>query len=189
MTIANPPAVAAGYVDLYVPGPGGARNGVALAAAGGKTQWDIVAETDQPNTPVTVTWPDLSRVPGGLAVTLRDADTNRAVNMRTCSAYAFTSGPAGAQRHLQLEVTPRSTCAALVTAMSAKPVGSGVQITYVLSAAADVDIEVTNMPAARWRGCRVAARSPVRRRLNGRDAVTAAAKCPRAIPGLHPLQG
>ncbi len=150
----NPPPIADGYVDLYVAEVNGARNAVSLIGAGGKTTWDLVAETDLPDTRVDVLFPDLSAVASDLAVVMTDLESGRTVNMRTARGYSFTSGADGARRRLQVEVKPRRQVAAILTNITAQAAAGGTQIVYTLSAAADVQMQVLNIAG------RVVARIP-----------------------------
>jgi hypothetical protein len=145
ISAADPPVPGSGFVDLYSVGSNGERNGVDLVAAGGKTMWNMVAQTDLPNVPVTITFPDLSGVPNGLSVTLRDMDAGRTVNMRTACCYSFTSGSSGVLRHLQIEVKPQQAQAATLTSVSTQSVAGKAQVVYTLSAAADVQLQVFNI--------------------------------------------
>ncbi len=144
ITGANPPVLGEGYVDLYAVGNAGIRNAVSLASSVGERSWDLIAETDLPDTRVDITFPDLSRVPADLSVTLTDVDAGRTLNMRTSHGYSFVSGAAGARRHLRVEARPRGE-GLVITAASARQTGQGVQVVYTLSGAADVRADILNI--------------------------------------------
>ena len=145
ISVCNPPPLGGGYVDLYAVDAKGNRNAVSLAGKSGATVWDVVVETDLPNARVDVSFPDLSSVPGDLAVVLRDLATGRRVNMRTSRTYSFTSGEAGAHRRLRIEAKPRGQSAPILTSVAAQAGAGGMQIVYSLSAPAEVGIEVLNI--------------------------------------------
>lgn len=141
---ANPPASGAGYVDLYCVDASGARNAVALQAAGRTLAWNLVAETDLADVPVRISFEDLSQVPGDVALTLTDLQTGKRLNMRTTSGYVFQSGASGASRQLRIEAGPRSG-QALITAAAVAGTGNGLQIAYTLSAPGNVRAEILNI--------------------------------------------
>ncbi len=152
LTVANPPQPARGYADLYVVDSGGGHSAVSLAAADAVMSWELIAETDLPRTQVQVVFPDLSAVPANLALVLKDRDAGRSVNMRTTQSYSFVTGAQGAKRRLCIEATPRGTQPAILTSVAAQPAVRGLQVTYTLSAAAQVDVVVMNIagrPVAR----------------------------------------
>lgn len=64
--------------------------------------WDIVVE-GQGDKPVTLTWPNSSRIPRGFTLTLLDKSSGQRVNLRTSSSYTLSASRAS--HALQLELT------------------------------------------------------------------------------------
>ncbi len=91
---------------------------------------------------VSVRWPDLSSVPDGLRPVLVDSATGRTIYMRTAQSYEFTARE-GAR---EFEVRMSDAGGALaVTAPAARATGAGVEISYTLSADAQVEVRVLNI--------------------------------------------
>ena len=141
----NPPPHGGEYVDLYCLQADGKRKAVSLVSSASKTEWNLVAETNLPNTRVDIAFPNLSTVPAHLSLALRDLDADRTVNMRTSQGYSFTSGPNGARRHLRIEAEPRVRAASPLALVAAHPAINGVQIVYSLSTGAEVNVDVLNI--------------------------------------------
>jgi hypothetical protein len=108
--------------------------------------WDVVVETDRANETVLVTWPDLAEVPKDVQLTLRDLDTGAVRLMRTSGSYSFSSGPGGAQRHLQVAAGAAPGSDLRIDAVAYAP-GRGGQGTleFRVSVAAVVDVQVLNV--------------------------------------------
>ncbi|MCX7597762.1 MAG: hypothetical protein N2512_02695, partial [Armatimonadetes bacterium] len=141
--VANPPFVP-GSVDLAFVG-GAEPLAIDVRTGSPAQKWELVCKTDQPNVQVTISAPDLSRVPKEYAVVLTDVDTGKKTYLRTSAGYTFTAGPDGAERRLVLEIVPRSG-AALVTSVVVAQAGAGrVAVMYTLSAPAAVTAEVMNI--------------------------------------------
>lgn len=143
--VENPPQVAGG-VDVYFTGP----NGELLAhdirpASAGPMVWTFAVETDLPNTEVELTLPDLSSVPADLAVYLTDEDTGERMYARTLPAYRFTTGADGALRHFSLEVAPRGADNLAIRSAAVQSSAGGVMVTYDVSSACSVSVEVLNV--------------------------------------------
>jgi hypothetical protein len=105
--------------------------------------YKIRVETDQIGQPVTVTWPDLSRLPSTVRPVLEDAVSGKRLYMRTASGYTFTAREA--VRDLQITLESSGSAPMAVTALQATSAGGNVDIIYTLSSAATVDIQVLNM--------------------------------------------
>ncbi|MGQ9730033.1 MAG: FlgD immunoglobulin-like domain containing protein [Candidatus Zipacnadales bacterium] len=114
------------------------------SARPGKQNWTFVVETDMANTPITISWPDLSAMPKELVATLEDLQTGHTCFMRTTTAYTFDSGQA-TTRQFRLTVEPRLQVALQITGFHAEPVGQGVRISCTLSTAAGVEVIVRNL--------------------------------------------
>jgi hypothetical protein len=100
------PAIEEGLRIVFAAGEQtGSSQGVAadLRSHGAATQtWDIVVE-GQGDQPVTLTWPNSSRVPRGYTLTLVDKSSGQRVNLRTSSSYTLRSSRAS--HALQLVLT------------------------------------------------------------------------------------
>ena len=108
--------------------------------------WDVQVTCAVPNTPVSVSWPELnSQVPADVRLMLEDLETRRQVYMRTSSRYEFDSGPEGGVRHLRITTEPVGGHVLTISAVSAQSVTGGAAITYTLSLSADVTVEIRNI--------------------------------------------
>ncbi|MCK4324242.1 MAG: hypothetical protein KAW89_06900, partial [Armatimonadetes bacterium] len=144
-SLPNPPA-ALNSVDLYFVGEGGSQLAQSVVSAtGDAASWEFVVATDIPDSQVEVALPDLSQLPNDLVVTLTDLDADRAIYARTMPSYSFRSGEDGAVRHFRIEVGPKQAGGLAITTAAAQPGGSGAVITYGVSQACTVTVEVMNI--------------------------------------------
>ena len=144
-SLPNPPA-ARNSVDLYFVGEGGSQLAQSVVSPTGDTaSWEFVVATDIPDSEVEVALPDLSQLPNDLVVTLTDLDAGRSVYARTMPSYSFRSGEDGAVRHFLIEVGPQQAGGLAITTAAAQPGGSGAVITYGVSQACNVTVEVMNI--------------------------------------------
>lgn len=114
---------------------------VDLRPAAADTAWSltVMAPAGQQ---VRVDWPDLSTVPNDVRPVLVDPATGEQVYMRTAQGYEFTARE-GAR---QLEVRLLGADGVLsVSAPAARPAGAGAEISYTLSADAEVEVAVLNI--------------------------------------------
>ena len=143
--LAAPPP-ASQSVDLSFVRDLGASEALATdvrAPAPGKMVWTMRVKTDLAPTPVTLSWPDLSQVPGQYRVTLVDLDAHRRQYMRTTTAYVFNAGAGGGERRFQIEFDPTPWARLQVAGMrQMAPPPQGVALSYTLSADAAVTIQV-----------------------------------------------
>jgi hypothetical protein len=141
----NPPAISP-FVDLYFTAQAGSRLAVDVRTAGeGALVWPFEVATDMADVTVQVALPDLSEVPASKRVTLVDLDTGKRMYARTMSAYSYSSGEGGA-RHFALEVTDNFGGGLMITsALAAGTAAGGASVSYTLSAAAEVNVEVLNI--------------------------------------------
>lgn len=143
--VQNPPRLPES-VDLYFLDESGTPLAQFLKpASAGVQSWSFVVSTDLPNTEVAVSLPDLSQVPNNLSVTLIDEDSGASLYMRTLAQYVFTTGADGAVRHFRLEVGPRGANELAITAASAQNTSTGVVVSYSVSSACQVNIDVLNI--------------------------------------------
>jgi hypothetical protein len=110
----------------------------------GKQTWTFVVDTDMTNRPVTISWPELGRMPENLIATLDDLQTGRTRFMRTTTSYTFNSGQGG-PRQFRLTVEERGHAALQIMGFTCVPAAGGVQMSYTLNAPASVDVVVRNI--------------------------------------------
>ena len=126
----------------------GSRSGRYYADIRGATarsqSWTFVVDTDAPNQPVTVAWPELGVMPANLSATLEDLQTGRTRFMRTTGSYTFDSGQGG-PRQFRVSVGERGPASLQVMGFNYAPVAGGVQMNCTLTAAASVDVVVRNI--------------------------------------------
>jgi len=141
----NPPAMSP-FVDLYFTAQAGSQLAVDVRTAGeGSQVWPFEVATDMADVTVQVALPDLSEVPTNKRVTLVDLDTGKRMYARTMPAYSYNSGDGGA-RHFALEVTDNFGGGLMITsALAASTAAGGASVSYTLSAAAEVNVEVLNI--------------------------------------------
>ncbi len=94
-----------------------------LQPVGGVRTWNVQVTTDQPNTDITVTWPDIKTLPRNYNLTLTDTVNGQSVNLRNTSSYQFNSGHNAATRSFTLTATPANihSGTALITNIFVNP--------------------------------------------------------------------
>lgn len=131
-------------------------------ALGMGQEWDVTVECAQADADVTLSWPELnSSVPAGVTLILRDLDAGRDVWMRTVGSYTYRSAGAAGTRRLKLTARPAGQGAmalANVTALQAQD--GSVQLTYTVSAPAQVTAEVLNISGRAIRRLSATAATP-----------------------------
>jgi len=143
--VENPPMMP-GSVDVYFTDDSGARLAHDVRPqSSGAMVWPFAVETDIANAEVELALPDLSAVPSEMAVYLTDSDSGKRIYARTLPAYTFTTGADGALRHFELEVAPRGADNLTIQTASVQASSGGMMVTYDLSSAANVSIEVLNI--------------------------------------------
>jgi len=164
-------------------GPGGSGRSVPLAtsirsplkARGSALSWDLrvtpaAGETEE----VTLTWPNLNRLPRGMVATLVDVETGRRVPLRSASSYRFRPDPGGAARAFRIEVTPDATQPLALLNVRQTRTGSGDsrsagtmthRFAFVATREADVNGEVVSLTG------RVVARLPATRTRANAESV------------------
>lgn len=108
-------------------------------------EWTVEVRTNQAGVPVTLSWPDLSKLPSELVPTLVDADGGVRRYMRTTASYTYTSSPVGSARRLKVIIQTRTTTTPMVTAAQVQPQGRGATVVYTLSTPASVDVTIRNI--------------------------------------------
>jgi hypothetical protein len=121
-----------------------------LQTAGGVKTWDIVVMTDQPNTDITLRWPNMSTVPRNYRLTLQDKATGQDIDLRTQAAYQFNSGHDAATRAFTLTAHPTNSGGrAVLTNINVNPprnvggrAAGAYQIGYTVSQDARVEVAI-----------------------------------------------
>ena len=112
--------------------------------------WKILVSSPTPGSPVTISWPNMAKVPRNLQLTFSDPVTGQQVNMRSRSAYTFTLGAAETTRSFTVSTSQSAGGGrAVLTGLIVDPIATGrntaaagYSISYDLSTSAQVDIEV-----------------------------------------------
>ena len=107
--------------------------------------WQLRVESNIPDEPVRVSWPDLSALPASAKPVLVDPQTGTRLYMRTTPGYTLAADATGVSRTLQVEMPAENRGALVISAMSAQSAGSSVSIAYTLSQAASVQARVLNI--------------------------------------------
>ncbi|HCU36223.1 MAG TPA: hypothetical protein DGT21_12485 [Armatimonadetes bacterium] len=141
LSIPNPPSLPAS-VDIYLPSESGPMASDIRTPAAGALSWEFVV-TCGLDAPVTLSFPDLTAVPAGYRLTLRDLATDKTVNMRTTRTYSYQEQ---GERRFRIEATRGNGNTLVVSGVTAQQIGEGgMSISYTLSASAEVSIEVRNI--------------------------------------------
>jgi hypothetical protein len=126
-------------------GPRSGRYYTDIRQAGPKPQsWTFVVDSGAAGQPVTVSWPELGRMPANLTAMLTDLQTGQTRFMRTTGSYTFDSGQGG-PRQLRISVSERGPASLQVAGFNYAPVANGVQLRCTLTAGASVDIVIRNI--------------------------------------------
>lgn len=115
---------------------------VDMQAPVAENRWTLDVRCDQPNTEVTVRWPDLVQGPPKAHMVLTDELTGRQIYLRTTPYYSFNSGTGGVRR---FTITVGGTLERLqfTQAMAGTSRGpAGVAVTYGLTVPADVTMRL-----------------------------------------------
>ena len=145
------PPMFGSHVSLGIQGAGtNALYAQDLRPLGGTQTWDVAVAGSQPNTDVTVTWPEVHTMPRNYQLILTDKETGRTLDMRSQTTYHFNSGPNAQGRALTVTVAPANTVnhvafnSVVVTPRGGKATGTAAiyQIDYNLSGSAQVDVSI-----------------------------------------------
>jgi hypothetical protein len=132
-------------VDLYFLGEDDRRLAVDVRPAAGATEvWSFAVATDMADVQVELSLPDLSEVPADKLVYLVDETAGKRMYARTMATYSYDAG-AGGERRFRLEVADRTDTGLMITGAAAVAVGGRVSVSYTLSSAAQVSLEVLNI--------------------------------------------
>jgi hypothetical protein len=117
-------------------------------SASAKQVYTFEVLTDMPNTPVTLSWPNLAKISRNVEMVLVDVDANVRRVMTTLPSYTYNSGVNGGTRRFQIIVQPRVRTAAMISnvrvAQTRAAGGTRVQISYALNTDASVAVQITD---------------------------------------------
>jgi len=148
---AEKPPMLPGIPYLYISFPHkdwkGAAGSYAIDVRSASTKeqvWEFVVETNVPGRQITLTWPDIQRVPKDVQLTLVDLDTSRRQFMRTTGGYTFRMSEGATTRKLRIESSAARAGALLITNAVAAPLrqGRGSTISFTLSQEATVEVSI-----------------------------------------------
>ncbi len=117
-------------------------------SAGAKQVYTFEVVTDMPNTPVTLSWPNVAKISRNVEMVLVDLDANVRRVLTSLPSYTYNSGANGGTRRFQIIVQPRVRTAAVISNVrvaQTRSAGSNrVQITYTLNTEASVAVQITD---------------------------------------------
>jgi len=152
MSLVPKPPQPSPYVTLGIVNPGGAGPVYAqsLQVAGGVKTWDVVVSTDQPNTDITLNWPNIRTLPRNYRLTLKDTATGQMIDLRNQASYQFNSGHSAGTRAFTLTAHPTNAAGrAVLTNININPPltrggrsTGAYQIGYTVSQDAQVEVAI-----------------------------------------------
>jgi len=117
-------------------------------SASAKQVYTFEVLTDMPNTPVTLSWPNLAKISRNVEMVLVDVDANVRRVMTTLPSYTYNSGANGGTRRFQIIVQPRVRTAAMISnvrvAQTRAAGSTRVQISYALNTDASVTVQIND---------------------------------------------
>ena len=148
LSVPKPPTPYSDYVDLSIKS---ADSKMRLAkdvrrAAAGETTWDVEVTADAGGK-VTLTWPNIAKLPRRVSLVLKDKDSGRAYAMRSTSSATVNLAKGGVSRFVVTAKTQASlplTITGLRTVSSSRAQG-GYNFTFNLSRAASITATVTTI--------------------------------------------
>lgn len=131
---------------LYMPASTGSLAKDVRSGAQASTEWQVDVACRLKNVPVTLSWPQINAtVPRGVALRLKDLSTGQSVYMRTSAGYTFTPKAEGV-RHLTITAETGTGASLVVTGLAAAETrGGGVSLSYSVTRASDVTVEIRNL--------------------------------------------
>ena len=113
------------------------------------TSWTFNVTSTVPNTPVTLAWPNVAKIPRHEDMILVDLDTNQTISLRNRSSIVIPSAGTALIKHYRLDVkrsTPSQelqlTSLSVVQSSGNRAAGTPVGISYNLSSDATVQISI-----------------------------------------------
>jgi len=114
-------------------------------ASQAENTWQLMVTTNAQQRDVTLSWPDLSALPGSLTAVLKDTASGQCRYMRTTSSYHYNSGVSG-YRVFEITIQPNDSQGSVISQIHAEAApGGNWTISYALSAPASVDIRIRNI--------------------------------------------
>jgi len=107
--------------------------------------WRLSVDSTVPDSPVSLTWPDISQVPAELRPVLVDPQTGKRLYMRTTTGYVIPADSDGVHRLLRIEMADAEASALVVSATASQATSGAVAVTYTLSRDASVQVVVMNI--------------------------------------------
>jgi len=117
------------------------------SAAPHKAVWEFSVAGGAAGETVTLSWPELSRLPKDRVAILEDRDTGKRTFMRTRAQYQSPAPGEGGRRSFAVTVKPAQETGAIISGFSAVPLrgGRGAELTFSLARPANVQISVLNV--------------------------------------------
>ncbi len=117
------------------------------SAAPDKAVWEFSVAGGAAGETVTLSWPELSRLPKDRVAILEDRDTGKRTFMRTRAQYQSRAPGEGGRRSFAVTVKPAQETGAIISGFSAVPLrgGRGAELTFSLTRDANVQISVLNV--------------------------------------------
>jgi len=141
-----PPDFGPGVRVRFDPEGRGEAGYISDVRPGGARSHSLRVTSTLPGATVRLSWPDMSGLPEDLVAVLVDEARGGRVYMRTGSSYEIPAGEDGVDARLRIELRSREAAPLMVTSMSAhQSNATAAQITFSLSALADVELEVLNI--------------------------------------------
>jgi hypothetical protein len=128
------------------------------AADSGDKTWEFTVESSGGTGEVTLSWPNINRVPRTVTPVLRDLATNRTIPMRSASSYRFS--PDGRSRRFAIQVTRPSSLEFAFASVTTAPTRGGIQrFAFRTTRAADVQAEIQTLTGRTVRTLRTRTRA------------------------------
>jgi len=123
---------------------------------GAEKRWKFSVNTELKDTDISLTWPEMGKLPKGFSATLTDLETKQSVFMRTSGGYTFRSGSAGGSRRFEIVVKPGLGGSLLVSEIGAQGIDRGAgrgtaSITFQITKEAQVDVTIRSLNGKRIR--------------------------------------
>lgn len=142
--IAAPPPLVAGF-DFSFTGNGIRSATEFVESLGAGHAWQGEVTCTRPQAQIKLSWPDLSQLPRDCKPILRDAVSGQSVYMRTASGYSFTLQPGETARAFVIDISPKVGDLLAIRSLQTSAAADGAEISYSLSAAAEVDVQIVNI--------------------------------------------
>jgi hypothetical protein len=144
-----------------------------IRSAGATQTWNVVVNTDQPNSDVTLNWNGVV-IPRGVKVSIKDETNGQVLDMRTRTGLTFNSGSDGSARRFTVTSRAANTDVVRITNVSVRQSGSRSVSTIGFTLTGDANyvakvVSGTGSPVANI-GSRAAGAGDVNLVWNGKDA-------------------